>query len=66
MEKVCCCRTINFWPVLPVRLIVVCAKLNRIRPHFGFLEKNGKTFFVIGGFRYFIGLRMYSVKINVW
>ena len=66
MERVYFCKTLNFWPIMPVRLIAAFAKLSRVRPHFGFLDRDGKTFFVVGGFKYFIGLRLYAVKINFW
>jgi|SRR3989344_7648268 len=53
------CRNLDFFPILPLKITVLIAKLQRKFPKFGFTDRDGKTYFVIGGFRYFMGLRFY-------
>ncbi len=62
LEKTILSKTLSLFPV-PLRLVVTVVKIGRLWPKFGFVGRGDKSYFIIGGFKYFIGLRLVAVKV---
>lgn len=58
-------KTISLLPLLPVKITMGFVKMVKLYiPRFGIVSWDNKTYFVLGGFGYYLGLKCSFIKIT--
>lgn len=58
-------ETLSLFPLLPIKVTSAFVKMAQLYvPKFGFATWDNKTYFVVGGFRYYLGIKFSFIKIK--